>query len=66
MEKVVRKFSSFEEADRADLEFYAALTPEKRIEIFLQLLEMRTLSPRFDGAPERLERVARVSQLELR
>jgi hypothetical protein len=65
MEKVVRKYASFEEADEADREYYASLTPEERAQLFLELLELRTLSPTY-GASERLERVARVTQLELR
>lgn len=65
MEKVVRKFATFEEADDADRQFYASLTPEERTRIFLELLELRTLFPK-DGAAERLERTARVLQLELR
>lgn len=64
MEPAVRRFSSFEEADAADVDYYLALTPEQRIEVFLQLLEVRDLFS--DGALERMERVARVSKLELR
>ena len=39
MERTVRKFSSHAEADRADREYYLSLTPEQRMEIFLQILE---------------------------
>ena len=35
MEKVARKFSSFEEADRADAEYFRALTPQQRLDIQL-------------------------------
>jgi hypothetical protein len=38
MERVVRRFDSFEEADRAEAEYYAALTPAQRLEILLDLV----------------------------
>ncbi len=65
MEKVGRIFRSFEEAEEADRLFYASLTPQERIKIFLNLLELRTLIPQ-NGAAQGLERTARVSKLELR
>jgi hypothetical protein len=37
MEKVVRVFSSFEEADEADARYYASLTPEERLRILIDL-----------------------------
>jgi hypothetical protein len=37
MEKVVRKFRSFKEAEQADLEFYGSLTGEQRLDILLEL-----------------------------
>ena len=40
VEKRVAKFRSFEEADKADREFYKRLTPEERLEILLELLNM--------------------------
>jgi hypothetical protein len=40
METVVRKFSSFEEADAADREDYRAMTPEQRAAIFFSLKEL--------------------------
>jgi hypothetical protein len=52
MQGVVAKFRSFEEAEKADREFYRNLTPQERLEILLELL---------NHAPEqRLERVYRV------
>jgi hypothetical protein len=33
VEKVVRKFRSFKEAEQADLEFYRSLTGEQRVDI---------------------------------
>lgn len=38
MEKVVRRYLSFEAADKADDEFYASLTPAQRIEILTGLI----------------------------
>lgn len=38
MEKVVRKFASFAEADEADLEYYRRLSGNERLQILLELL----------------------------
>ena len=62
MEKVVRKFSSFEEAERADREEYRRMTPQERIDILLALIAQG----RPGGADERLERVYRVVELPRR
>ena len=35
MERVVRKFASFEEADAAGSDYYRSLTPQERIAIML-------------------------------
>ena len=37
MERVVHIAKSFEEADRADREYYRSLTPLQRLEILLEL-----------------------------
>lgn len=58
MEKVVQKFTSFEEADRADEEYYASLTPEERIDIMLELMRRAQ-----GGTFRRLERVCRILPL---
>ena len=60
MEKVVRIFRSFEEADEADQEYFERLTPQQRLDIFLELL-WRGRSG--DEADERLERVYRIVKL---
>lgn len=39
MERVVRTFSSHEEAAKADREYYRSLTPEQRLDILLDLIE---------------------------
>ncbi len=61
MEKVVRVFKSFEEAERADREYYRSLTPQQRLDILLELVERGNRD-----APQRFERVCRVTQLEQR
>ena len=58
MQKTARKFKSFAEADEVDREFYRKLTPEKRLEILLQLTEHES--------ERRLERVYRVTKLPRR
>ena len=57
IDPVVRKFSSFEEADKADREYYHSLTPQQRLEILYVLLERYRESY---GGSERLERVCRL------
>ena len=60
MEKVVRKFSSFEEADASDAITRKNLTPQERIEIFFAIRERA--HP--DAAEQGLARVCRVLKLE--
>jgi hypothetical protein len=60
MEKVVRIFKSFEEADEADALFDATLTPEERLRILIELRDRR--HP--DAAEQGLARVCRVTKLE--
>ena len=61
MVRAVRVFSSFEEAERADEEYYASLTPQERVDLLLELIA-RTREP-LGEAGERLERVHRVVEL---
>lgn len=56
MEKVIRVFGSFEEADAADVEEDMRLTPEQRISILLEL--QARVYP--DAAKQGLERVCRI------
>ena len=58
MEKKVVKFRSFEEAEKADRDFYDKLTPQARLEILLELLN--------HGPEQRLERTYRVSKFARR
>ena len=58
MEKVVRKFKTHAEADRADREYYRTLTPGQRVDILLQLIDD------YYGPQHRLERVCRITKRE--
>ncbi len=60
MQKVVHKFKTFAEADKADLDFYRSLTPEQCVDIAIELHNT------YYGVEKRLERVARVIKLEER
>ena len=60
MEKVVRIFHSFEEADAAEHETYMRMTPDERMRIVLQLREQ--IYP--DAIKQRLARVSRVVKFE--
>ena len=60
MEKTVQIFQSFAEAEK---EYYRSLSPEKRIEILLELrAQWRTSKP--NESTEGFERVYRIIKLE--
>jgi hypothetical protein len=61
MERVVRKFSSFEEAEEADWEEYRRMTPDERVASAVEL--WRWWVGEASESSERLERVARVVPL---
>ncbi len=61
MDRVAQVFSSFDEADRADDEYYASLTPQQRLDILLEIIEQYRSS--LGEAAERFERVHRVVEL---
>ncbi len=60
VEKIVRIFNSFEEADAADAREDLRLTPEQRIELLFELQE-RAYS---DATQQRFERVYRITELQ--
>ena len=60
VERVVRVFDTFEEADEADALSRVQLTPERRVEIFLELRQRA--HP--DAIEQGLARVYRVLELE--
>ena len=62
MDSSIRRFDSLSEADAAETEYYASLTPAERLEILFELVEMYRSTHREDS--ERLERVYCVDELE--
>ena len=60
MEKVVRKFNSFEEADTANAISRNNLSPRKRVDIVFAIRERANN----DASEQRFARVCRVLQLE--
>ena len=57
-------FRSFDDADEADDEFYADLTPNERLDILLELVERHRSA--LGEAASRLERVHRIVELAQR
>lgn len=60
MEKVIRRFESFEQAEAADIEEELAMTPEERVALVLELRAM--MYP--DADQQGLARVYRITQRE--
>jgi hypothetical protein len=60
VEKTVRPFASFEDADKADARDDAAMSSVERLNILVELRDRR--HP--DAAEQRLARVSRVVELE--
>jgi len=64
MQDRVAKFRSFEEGEKANLEYYRRLSPAERLEILFQL---RAAAHKEDDAtPRRLARVYRIVKLPQR
>jgi hypothetical protein len=61
VQRELRVFSSFDDAGRADVEYYAALTPDERLAILLEIIANHREAT--GETSERLERVYRVTQL---
>jgi len=61
MRNKLRVFSSFEEADEADHQYYASLSPQERLDVLLELVARHRES--MGEAAERFERVYRVTEL---
>jgi hypothetical protein len=61
VDRVVQVFTSFADAERADEDYYASLTPDERVDVLLELIESyrNSLGP----AADRFERVHRVAEL---
>lgn len=61
MEKVVQVFTSFDDAERADSEYYRSISPKERLNIALELAARYRAS--LGEAAERFERVHRIVEL---
>lgn len=63
MEKVVQKFNSFEESEKAEKEYYLNLTPRERMQI---LFELNSRWPQQDDADSipGCKRVYRIIKLQ--
>ncbi|HEX6088155.1 MAG TPA: hypothetical protein VF266_26730 [Thermoanaerobaculia bacterium] len=64
MKRVVQMFSSFQDGDAADDQFYADLTPGERLDILLELIERHRST--LGEAASRFERVHRIIELSQR
>jgi hypothetical protein len=64
MEPVAARYANHEEAEKATREYYRRLTPAKRIEILLELIEAANAGA--DEASKGFARVYRVTQLPRR
>ena len=64
VKRVVQVFDSFEDAEKADDQFYADLTPEERLDILLELIERHRSA--LGETASRFERVHRVVELSSR
>jgi hypothetical protein len=61
MERVLRTFDKFGDAEKADDEFYASLTPQERLDILLEIVNQEL---EISGeAAKGLERIYRVIEL---
>ena len=64
MDRVIRKFDSHQDAERADREYYLSLTPTQRVDIVLELMARQR--DRIGATGKGLERVCRIVKLSER
>jgi hypothetical protein len=64
MERTVAKYSSHQQAEQANLDYYRNLSPQQRLDILLELIESSRKEG--DAAAERFERVYRIVKLSSR
>jgi len=62
MQRIIRKFRTFREAEEANREYYRQLSPPERLEILFQLRAMALKEN--DADSERLARVYRITELK--
>ena len=61
MERRVKRYSSFDQEEKATRDYYLSLTPQERLDILFELIEeSRDLT---DEASQRFQRVYRVTKL---
>jgi len=58
MERVVRKFTSFAEAEEADRRFFRSLTGKQRLEILLEII--RSQQPEHEQGFKRVYRIIKL------
>ena len=61
MDRSVKRFSSFDEEEKATRDYYLSLTPQERLDILFELTE-ESRDPT-DEASQRFQRVYRVTKL---
>lgn len=61
MDKLLRVFNGFEDAEHADEEYYASLTPQQRVDMLLDIVARYGTA--HGDTPAGFERVCRVTQL---
>ncbi len=61
MERRVKRYSSFDEEEKATRDYYLSLTPQERLDILFELIE-ESRDPT-DEASQRFQRVYRVTKL---
>jgi hypothetical protein len=61
VERTIAIFRSFAEADEAEAEYYASLSPRERVDLLLDMIQRYTESS--GEAANRLERVYRIVKL---
>ena len=64
MDRVGKVFRSFREADAADDQFYADMSPKERLDLLLELIERHRSD--LGEAASRFQRVHRIVELERR
>ncbi len=61
MERVLRTFNQFGDAEEADWQYYSSLSPQERLDIMLEIIAQKLESS--GEATKGLERVYRVIEL---
>ena len=62
MDRVIAKFTSFEEADRADRDYYQSLTPQQRLDLLFEMIALHHQGD--DSSSKGFARVYRIVKLQ--